>query len=82
MIRTQIQLTEAQSESLKKMARRQRTSIAALIRSGVDEIIRSGGELTREEQVERARAAAGKFHSGKKDLARRHDEYLIESFEK
>ncbi len=80
MVRTQIQLTEEQARSLKKLARKRRVSLAALIRGGVDDLLRSSAETTPEERQRRALAAAGKFSSGKRDVARKHDEYLAEAF--
>ena len=80
MIRTQIQLTEEQAKTLKKMASKKNVSLAELIRHGVNSLMRMSGEVTIEERKNRAIAAAGKFHSGKKDISTRHDEYLTEAF--
>ena len=79
MVRTQIQLTEAQAQALREEAARQGRSMAELIRDGVDRLLGSGG-VSREERKRRALAASGKFHSGLKDIARNHDRYLAEAF--
>ena len=78
MIRTQIQLTEEQSQTLKKIANQRNISMAELIRQGIDFYIRTCGTITPEERRERAIKAAGRFHSGKTDLSEKHDEYLAE----
>ncbi len=80
MIRTQIQLTEEQAKTLKKIATKKHVSIAELIRQGVNNLMRSSGEVTMEERKKRAIAAAGRFRSGKKDISIKHDEYLTEAF--
>lgn len=80
MIRTQIQLTEEQAKTLKKIANKKHMSLAELIRQGVDVLMRSSGEVTIEERKKRAIAAAGRFHSGKQDISTKHDDYLTEAF--
>ncbi|MDI6906369.1 MAG: ribbon-helix-helix protein, CopG family [Thermoanaerobacterales bacterium] len=82
MLRTQVQLTEQQFAALKAMAAAEGVSMAELIRRGVDLVLRSPGPVDREVRVRRAVAAAGRFRSGLGDLAARHDDYLIEAFEK
>lgn len=80
MVRTQIQLTEEQARALKRLARRKHVSLAALVRAGVDEVLRSEGAITDAERRRRAVKAAGRFRSGRRDLSERHDEQLAESF--
>jgi hypothetical protein len=80
MVRTQIQLTEEQSQALKQLAARQDVSVAELIRRSVDALIESAAEPTREERWRRAREVAGMFHSGHSDLGINHDRYLAEAF--
>lgn len=81
MIRTQIQLTEEQSETLKQLAAKEGKSIAELIRMGVDHVIRSRGAVAPGELRNRALAVVGKFHSGDEDLSAEHDRYAAEASE-
>jgi hypothetical protein len=80
MIRTQIQLTEEQSEKLKVAAARRGISMAALIRQGIDALLSQHNEPSPKEIYQRAARAAGAHHSGTSDTAARHDEYLAEEF--
>ncbi|MEK6536845.1 MAG: CopG family transcriptional regulator [Actinomycetota bacterium] len=80
MFRTQIQLTDEQARALKKLAHKKNVSVAALIRGSVDEVLRSQGAVSREEQIRRALAVAGLFHSGKTDISERHDDYLADIY--
>jgi hypothetical protein len=82
MVRTQIQLTEEQAKTLKKMAAARHLSSAELIRRAVDSMIKSCPAAGPEERRKRAIAIAGKFSSGKSDVARKHDKYLTEAFGK
>jgi hypothetical protein len=79
MIRTQIQLSEEQSLSLKRLAEAKGVSMAELVRQGVDLLIRQGNRPSPEQLRARAAAAAGRFRSGRKDVARRHDHYLADA---
>ncbi|MEF9426985.1 MAG: ribbon-helix-helix protein, CopG family [Candidatus Mariimomonas ferrooxydans] len=80
MIRTQIQLTEEQVKTLKKIANKKQVSLAELIRQGVNALMRLSGEVSIEERKKRAIVAAGCFHSGKQNISAKHDEYLTEAF--
>ena len=77
VIRTQISLTEAQMDRLKREARRRHTSIAAIIRDAVDATVvdEDADRLTRQQ---RAFGLAGGFTSGRSDISERHDEILGE----
>lgn len=79
MIRTQIQLEEAQYRSLKELAARQGVSIAELVRRAVNNLLQSE-VVPLEERRQRAIAAIGRFRSGIKDISERHDEYLAEIY--
>lgn len=80
MIRTQIQLTEEQAASLRRLARRRGVSVAAVIREATEEYI-SRTEDDPERIRERALAAIGAFASGHSDIAVDHDRYLAEIYE-
>ena len=80
MIRTQIQLTEAQAQALRAQARVQERSMADLVRDSVSEYLARRSAVDRGELVRRAMALAGRYRSGCRDLAEDHDEYLDEAF--
>lgn len=80
MVRTQIQLTEEQASTIRKIARKRHVSMAEVIRQSIDTLVKVG--TADEERRMRALEAAGKFHSGVSDLAAEHDKYLAEAFRK
>jgi hypothetical protein len=82
MVRTQIQLTEAQTKTLQELALRQGVSMAELIRRSVDKYLEYHGGGERENLIARAREAAGKYQNAPADLAENHDLYLTEDFHK
>ena len=82
MIRTQIQLTQEQAQTLKAMAAARTSSVAALIRESVDLLIRQAGGVDIAERKRRAIAAAGRFHSGQADISVEHDRHLAEAYQK
>lgn len=82
MKRTQIQLTDVQAETLARLAKLKKLSIAEIIRQGVELYLRMLGARSLEDMKERAISAAGRFKSGTKDLSTKHDEYLTEAFKK
>lgn len=79
MIRTQVQLTEKQVRSLKRLAVARQVSMAELIRQGVDAVLRSDAGIDLDEKRRRAIAAAGRFRSGRRDISQKHDQYLAEA---
>jgi hypothetical protein len=82
MIRTQIQLTENQAQALKQIATSRRLSVARLIRQAVDTMIRSSPLVDPKERHKRAMDIVGKFHSGKRDISKKHDDYLPDAYGK
>jgi hypothetical protein len=82
MVRTQIQLTEAQARQLRALAREQGISLAEMIRRCVDAVIGQHGP-DRAALYERAEGLVGRFddRDAATDLSRRHDEYVTEAFE-
>jgi hypothetical protein len=82
MVRTQIQLTETQARSLKKVAMDKGTSVAEVIRRAVDNMVQRSPKVSSEERVRRALEIVGKFRSGRRNVSRKHDEYLAEAYEK
>lgn len=77
MVRTMVQLTEAQQEELKRLAKARHTSVSELVRRGVDMVIGSG--MMDPEVRRRAREAVGFADSGLTDLAENHDKYYAEA---
>ena len=82
MVRTQIQLTEAQVSKIKKAAMDQGTPVAEVIRHAVENMVQSSAKISIQERAKRAIEIAGKFRSGRKNISRKHDEYLAEAYEK
>jgi metal-responsive CopG/Arc/MetJ family transcriptional regulator len=80
MLRTQIQLAEEQSRELDKLAAERHTSVAELIRQAAEDLLRETSTPSRAERTARARAAAGRFRSGKRDLSTAHDDDLSEIY--
>jgi hypothetical protein len=80
MIRTQIQITPEQARALKHLAMKEGKSVAEIIRISVDNLLRSSGIKDQEILRQRARAAAGVL-KGPMDLAKNHDQYLVEAME-
>jgi hypothetical protein len=80
MVRTQIQLTEAQFDALKARASAEGRSMADLIRAFVDDSLSSTGRPGPEERRRRALSAIGRLGKGPRDLSARHDDYLAEAY--
>ena len=81
MVRTQIQLTEAQARRLRAYARQHDISLAEVIRRCVEKGLADEAE-DRAALYGRAAALVGRFpdRRGAKDLAGHHDRYLDEAF--
>ncbi len=77
MIRTQISLTETQAHKLRVLAARRDTSMSALIREAVDDILEPASAT---DPAARARSAIGAFRSGRDDISRDHDRHLDDAF--
>jgi hypothetical protein len=82
MVRTQIQLTETQARSLKKVAMDKGTSVGEVIRRAVDNMVQRNPKVSSEERIRSALEIVGELRSGRRDVSRKHDEYLAEAFEK
>ncbi len=82
MVRTQIQLTEKQSDLLKKMAMTQTLSIAEIIRQAVDNYIKSNIVINTEERIKKVLELSEKYNDseGKRDVSKKHDDYLVEAY--
>ena len=81
MVRTQVQFTGAELDSLRRLSVKTGKSIAELVRNGIDEYLARQRASATEDRVERALRVAGMFSSGRKDISAQHDRYLAESFD-
>jgi hypothetical protein len=82
MVRTQIQLTEDQAEALKRISASRHLSIAELIRRAIDMMIRTSALVDPQERLKRSLEIVGKFRSGRRDISKKHDVYLAETYGK
>ena len=73
MVRTQIQFEKVTYEKLKAKSKASGASISEIVRRSLDSTIDSQ-EV--DQRWARALQSAGKFQSGLKDLAEKHDEHL------
>jgi hypothetical protein len=80
MIRTQVQLTEEQAQTLKMLAVERGSSVAELIRQSVNSFILQSIGVSTAERRKRAIAAVGRYSSGRSDISTQHDEYLAEAY--
>ncbi len=82
MIRTQIQLTEAQNRRLRELARREGISLAEAVRRCVERALAESAE-DRAALYARAAEVVGSLERPEApfDLAENHDRYLDEAFE-
>ncbi len=73
MVRTQIQLTDEQAETVRELAMRRGVSMAAVIRGLVDDAIATA---SRGQRHAVALTVVGKHRSGSSDGATEHDRHL------
>lgn len=78
MVKTQVQLAEKDLAELRRLAAQEGISVSELVRRGVKQLLAEQQQEAPAERWRRARELAGKFHSGKRDIGRKHDEYLAE----
>jgi hypothetical protein len=82
MVRTQIQLTEEQARAIKRIASAKGVSVAEVIRRAVEGVIKSIPKADMAERQRRALDIVGKFRSGRRDISKRHDDYLTDAYNK
>ena len=75
MIRTQIQFDKATYLKLRTAAKESGKSISSIVRQSVDHRLDKGAK---DQAWARALSSIGKFDSGLKDLAEKHDSYLAD----
>lgn len=83
MVRTQIQITESQTQRLKKLAMQRGLSVAELIRQAIDLILQAPSKLTidRQQKWGAAISVVGKFYTDAPALSIHHDEYFAQAIE-
>jgi|FLYL01.1.fsa_nt_gi Arc/MetJ-type ribon-helix-helix transcriptional regulator len=77
MIRTQIQIGEAQAKALRRLAAERGVSVAALVREGIEVLLE---QTKRHEGWEEALQVVGRFRGPGGEGARQHDRYLEEAY--
>jgi Arc/MetJ-type ribon-helix-helix transcriptional regulator len=81
MPRTEIELTEEESQRLDEVAASKGQSVAEVVHESVREYLgKVSPEIDRALAKQRALAAVGKFRSSVNDLGTNHDRYLEEDF--
>ena len=80
MIRMQVQFSEQQMRLLKSRAAQEQVSVAELVRRAVDAWSTGQSSAPTDERRRRAIAVAGRFASGSRDVAIRHDNYLTDAY--
>jgi hypothetical protein len=82
VIRTQVQLTEAQARRLRAQARERGISVAEIVRQLIDKGLAHEAP-SRAARYERAARVVGRFGARRapRDLSSRHDRYLEDSYE-
>lgn len=83
MIRTIIQLNEAQNRALKELSAQYQVSVAELVRQGVDLLLKNEqarAKLKENERQQQLLSIIGIAQDTATDLAARHDDYLDEIY--
>ncbi|GAB4397549.1 MAG: hypothetical protein OHK0052_19950 [Anaerolineales bacterium] len=83
MIRTIIQLNEAQNRALKELSAQYQVSVAELVRQGVDLLLaneQTQAKLRENERQQQLLSIIGIAQDTATDLATRHDDYLDEIY--
>ncbi len=81
MIRTQIQLSEAQAHRLHVIAKREHISVAEVVRRCIDNSL-ADSDIELNARYQQAKGLVGRFtdKAGARDISSRHDDYLDEAF--
>ena len=80
MVRTQVQLTEEQLQTLRRLSSKWGVSLADLVRQSVDLFLTARQSTDRGEQIQRGLKVAGRFSSGDASGSTEHDAHLVEAF--
>jgi hypothetical protein len=80
MIRRQVQFTDEELAGLQTLASERSASFAAIVREAVDAYLSSRvGPGATGASLQRIESLVGKYHSGRHDIARRHDDYFADA---
>ncbi len=81
MIRTQVQMQQAQYQALKELAAQQSVSISQLVRDGVDHVLSQ--QRNEKDKWEQLFEAVGSCQSedGQTDVSEQHDKYLATTYQ-
>jgi hypothetical protein len=80
MVRTQIQLSEKQAKSLKRLSSEREEPASSLVRKAADILVASEVKLDRQTLKRRIIAASGKCRLKERALSTYHDIYLAEDY--
>lgn len=80
MAQVEVPFTDTELALLENLAKARRLSVQDLIRGQVSNLLPSPPTCTDDEQRRKALAICGKYRSGCRDLAERHDDYLAEIY--
>jgi hypothetical protein len=81
MVRTQVQLSDAQVQQLKTLAAQTGASLAELIRQSVDFYLRYSGSAISDDARQQALEVIGAFEADVPDVSIEHDRYLADAFD-
>ena len=82
MVRTQISLTEAQLDAVRREATLRGLSMSGVVRAAVDQLLDAQrSDTKRGERRELALGAIGRFASGSTDGSDDHDRHLGDAFQ-
>jgi hypothetical protein len=74
-VRTQVQLERRQYEHLKRLAYERRQSLSSVLRDLLDQALGTPRRPALVREVRLALVGSGRDVDGRRDVARRHDEY-------
>jgi hypothetical protein len=79
MVRRQVQFTEEELAGVQTLASERSASFAAIVREAVDAYLSSHEEPGGAASLQRMESLVGKYHSGRHDISRRHDDYFADA---
>ena len=80
MIRTQIQLREAQAVYVKRVAAAENISMAEVIRQAIELLQQTRSKSSKRELMQRALTVFDRYDAGENDISSNHDAYLDEAY--